>query len=221
MKQILKLNETKFVRDSIAWVEWFGTEFGTIKNGFKNPSIKTEWEKLAWKRSKGIILSIQRNDILQHFWRDSSFMYCHNIEGLLQEVGIPDYNSTVWRLFIDSSKRSLKCVVRKDLTIFLHFAVHNFTVKHIMLYLLEHSILLFSPSDWLYCQLAVLWRRCLYCLTFSVPYNAMKWFWKFWLAGFAGSSASLTKVARLWLELGGNHHSGNHHSVGGNHHQPD
>ena len=30
------------------------------KKGFWNPSIKTEWEKLTWKRSKGIILSIHR-----------------------------------------------------------------------------------------------------------------------------------------------------------------
>ena len=41
----------------------------------------------------------------------SSFMYCHNIQGLLEELGIPIYNSIECWLFIDSSKRSLKCVL--------------------------------------------------------------------------------------------------------------
>ena len=40
--------------------EWFGTWFGPIKNSFRNPSIKTEWEKLTWTRSESIILSNQR-----------------------------------------------------------------------------------------------------------------------------------------------------------------
>lgn len=38
-------------------------------------------------------------------------MYCHNVHGLMEELGIPSYNATEWRLFIDSSKRSLKCVL--------------------------------------------------------------------------------------------------------------
>ena len=48
---------------------------------------------------------------LQYFRSDSDFVYCHNILGLMDELGILDYNSTEWRLFIDSSKRSLKCVL--------------------------------------------------------------------------------------------------------------
>ena len=37
-------------------------------------------------------------------------MYCHNIQGLLEELVIPIYKLTEWRLNIVSSKRSLKCV---------------------------------------------------------------------------------------------------------------
>ena len=39
------------------------------------------------------------------------FAYCNNIQGLFSEMGLPEYNPDEWRLFIDSSKRSLKCVL--------------------------------------------------------------------------------------------------------------
>lgn len=48
---------------------------------------------------------------LQYFRSDSGFVYCFNVHGLIEELGIPSYNATEWRLFIDSSKRSLKCVL--------------------------------------------------------------------------------------------------------------
>ena len=38
-------------------------------------------------------------------------MYCNNIGGLLLQMGLPEYSPEDWRLFIDSSKRSLKCVL--------------------------------------------------------------------------------------------------------------
>ena len=37
--------------------------------------------------------------------------FVNNIPGLLAEMGLSKYNSDEWRLFIDSSKRSLKCVL--------------------------------------------------------------------------------------------------------------
>ena len=39
-----------------------------------------------------------------------SFCYCTDIQGLFQEIGIA-YSASYWRLFIDSSKRSLKAVL--------------------------------------------------------------------------------------------------------------
>ena len=40
-----------------------------------------------------------------------SLVYCSDIPDLLKEMGIEDYNKNDWRLFIDSSKKSLKCVL--------------------------------------------------------------------------------------------------------------
>ena len=42
---------------------------------------------------------------------EDDFVYCNNIQSLLSEMGLPEYNPDEWRLFIDSSKRSLKCVL--------------------------------------------------------------------------------------------------------------
>ena len=40
-----------------------------------------------------------------------SLCYCTDIQGLFQEIDIA-YSASDWRLFIDSSKRSLKAVLR-------------------------------------------------------------------------------------------------------------
>ena len=43
--------------------------------------------------------------------RDNSFSHYGRFQGLLSKMGRPEYNPNEWRLFIDSSKRSLKCVL--------------------------------------------------------------------------------------------------------------
>ena len=43
--------------------------------------------------------------------KSRKFVYCSDINGLLMEMGLPHYDPAEWRLFIDSSKRSLKCVL--------------------------------------------------------------------------------------------------------------
>ncbi|XP_071748054.1 uncharacterized protein [Lepeophtheirus salmonis] len=42
------------------------------------------------------------------FDSDNHFVYCSGMEGLLVAMGLSAYHSSEWRLFIDSSKRSLK-----------------------------------------------------------------------------------------------------------------
>ena len=38
-------------------------------------------------------------------------MFCANVENLLVELGIENHDASEWRLFIDSSKPSLKCAL--------------------------------------------------------------------------------------------------------------
>jgi hypothetical protein len=42
--------------------------------------------------------------------QDGDLVHCGNIPGLMQKFGV-EYNVNVWRLFIDSSKSSLKAVL--------------------------------------------------------------------------------------------------------------
>ena len=48
---------------------------------------------------------------LLYFAQRENCVYCCDIEGLLKELGLKTYDADEWRLFIDSSKRSLKVVL--------------------------------------------------------------------------------------------------------------
>ena len=47
----------------------------------------------------------------QYFNEEDTIVFCHTIEGVLQYLGVVSYDPNDWRLFLDSSKRSLKCVL--------------------------------------------------------------------------------------------------------------
>ena len=49
--------------------------------------------------------------LLEFFDCKLGLVYCCDIPGLVTAMGAPRYDPTEWRLFIDSSKRSLKCVL--------------------------------------------------------------------------------------------------------------
>ena len=50
-------------------------------------------------------------EFLPYFTQENDILYCNDIAGLLQQLGVQQYDPQDWRLFIDSSKRSLKCVL--------------------------------------------------------------------------------------------------------------
>jgi hypothetical protein len=49
--------------------------------------------------------------LLPFFTEDNNLVFCNDIGNLLKKTGLSEYNPSEWRLFIDSSKRSLKCVL--------------------------------------------------------------------------------------------------------------
>lgn len=62
----------------------------------------------------GTSVSFYRNreaELRKYFHSDGQLVYCNDVNGLLLAMGLPAYDSSEWRLFIDSSKRSLKCVL--------------------------------------------------------------------------------------------------------------
>ncbi|KAK4878970.1 hypothetical protein RN001_007116 [Aquatica leii] len=50
-------------------------------------------------------------DLLPFYSEENNLVFCNNIKGLLQKMGLSEYTPDEWRLFIDSSRRSLKCVL--------------------------------------------------------------------------------------------------------------
>ncbi|KAL4705415.1 hypothetical protein ACJJTC_002438 [Scirpophaga incertulas] len=53
----------------------------------------------------------REKDLLPYFSEKDNFVFCSDIPGLMTVMGLKEYNPNQWRLFIDSSKRSLKCVL--------------------------------------------------------------------------------------------------------------
>ena len=52
----------------------------------------------------------REKDLLPFFTKDNNVVFCNDI-GNLKKIGLSEYNPSEWRLFIDSSKHSLKCVL--------------------------------------------------------------------------------------------------------------
>jgi len=48
---------------------------------------------------------------LPYFTEENEIVHDNNVEGLLKNLGVFEYNPNDWRLFIVSCKRSLKCVL--------------------------------------------------------------------------------------------------------------
>ena len=51
------------------------------------------------------------SDFVLCFSQEGDLVFCSDVPGLLNKMGVKEYNPEEWRLFIDSSKRSLKCVL--------------------------------------------------------------------------------------------------------------
>ncbi|KAL4703622.1 hypothetical protein ACJJTC_007649 [Scirpophaga incertulas] len=54
---------------------------------------------------------IRETELISFFSEDADFVFCSDVPGLLMAMGMQKYDPSEWRLFIDSSKRSLKCVL--------------------------------------------------------------------------------------------------------------
>jgi len=53
----------------------------------------------------------REKDLLPFFTKENNLVFCNDIGNLLKKTGLSEYNPSEWRLFIDSLKRRLKCVL--------------------------------------------------------------------------------------------------------------
>ena len=50
-------------------------------------------------------------EFVPYFTQEKDIVFCYNVEGVLKKLGITHCDPKDWRLFIDSCKQSLKCVL--------------------------------------------------------------------------------------------------------------
>jgi len=74
---------------------------------FWHPNLKTTTAK--WNRTSITLYRTRENELIPHFCQQE-LVQCKNIEGLLK-TGVPQCGVEEWRLFIDISKRSWKCIL--------------------------------------------------------------------------------------------------------------
>ena len=86
-------------------------DFGLSKTSSKILASRLNEKNLVTKDTKVSYYRTREKDLLHFFAEDEDFVYCRDITGLMTAMGLQRYNSNEWRLFIDSSKGSLKCVL--------------------------------------------------------------------------------------------------------------
>ena len=98
----------------------------------------------------GTSVSFYRNreeNLRKYFQFDGQLVYCTDVERLLLAMGLSAYRSNDWRLFIDNSKRSFKCVL-------LHNGSQYGSIP------IEHSVILNKN----YKNIKVVLERLKYCV---------------------------------------------------------
>ena len=69
-------------------------------------------------------------EYLPYFTQENEIVYCNKVEGVLKKLGVFEYKPNDWRLFIDSCKRSLKCVTLQNGNTFGSIPLgHSITLK--------------------------------------------------------------------------------------------
>ena len=86
-------------------------DLGLSKNSAEILASRLKEKGMLQTGSKISFFRKREQAFLQYFDEKCQFVYCNNISGLLRELGISSYDPRDWRLFLDSSKRSLKCVL--------------------------------------------------------------------------------------------------------------
>ena len=72
----------------------------------------------------------REDNFLPYFKQYKEIADCNNLELFLMELDIAHYEANSWRLFIDSSKRSLKCVLLHNTNEYASIPIdHSTTLK--------------------------------------------------------------------------------------------
>ena len=94
---------------------------GELSDLIRDLNLFKESSKLLASRLKeknlfqhGTLITFYRKchiEFLPYFTQENDTAYCNDVAGLLRQLGVQHYDPQDWCLFINSSKRSLKCVL--------------------------------------------------------------------------------------------------------------
>lgn len=87
-------------------------------------------KKLLERGTKITYYRTRDKAFLTFFTKEDNLVFCNNVNGLMQEMGLSKYLPSDWRLFVDSSKRSLKCVLLHNGNVYASIPIaHSTTMK--------------------------------------------------------------------------------------------
>ncbi|CAH1108161.1 unnamed protein product [Psylliodes chrysocephalus] len=87
-------------------------DLGLSKSALNILASKLKERKLVTKETKVFYYRTREQNFLKYFVEEDNFVFCKDVPGLMSAMGLQNYVSSERRLFIDSSKRSLKCVTQ-------------------------------------------------------------------------------------------------------------
>lgn len=117
-----------------------------LASRLKDKNLLSHSARITFYRSR-------HEEYLPFFTKDNDLVYCTDIAQLLHKLGVTQYKTEEWRLFIDSSKRSLKCVLLHNGNQFASVPIaHSTTLKEkyeAVKYVLEK--IRYDQHEWLIC----------------------------------------------------------------------
>lgn len=110
-------------------------------------------KNLLHRSAKVSYFRSREQNFVNFFIEDEHFVYSNDIKNLLIKLGVPSYSPTEWRLFLDSSKRSLKCALLHNGNVYgavpighsVHLREEYNDIKTII------SLLKYHEHNWIIC----------------------------------------------------------------------
>lgn len=105
-------------------------ELGLPKDGAELLASRLKEKNLLLKGTKVSIYRTRDESFRKYFTQDEDLVYCHDVTGLMNDLKKNVYKAEEWRLFIDSSKRSLKAVLLHNFNKYAPIPIaHSVTLK--------------------------------------------------------------------------------------------
>ena len=86
-------------------------DLGLPKDAAEHLASDLKKRNSVMKEIQSTVYRTREKAFLDFFSRESDFVYCSDINGLMNELKPNVYKDEEWRLFVDSSQRSLKAVL--------------------------------------------------------------------------------------------------------------